>query len=114
MVHRLAGSMHSSKKQATERASTRCFQLRDERDPGLARRLARQPGRPQAGRAGIVDMQPPTGWAKILSPLACLACTVGGSDIHARPWTVVETDCVDVVNTTLRGGRIATAAGMLP
>jgi ubiquinone/menaquinone biosynthesis C-methylase UbiE len=66
------------------------------------------------GRAGIVDMQPPTGWAKILSPLAYFACAVGGSDIHARPWTAVETDCVDVVEKSLRGSHIVAAAGMLP
>jgi ubiquinone/menaquinone biosynthesis C-methylase UbiE len=66
------------------------------------------------GRAGIVDMQPPTGWAKLLSPIAYLACAVGGSDIHARPWTAVETDCVNVIKKNLRGGHIIAAAGMRP
>jgi ubiquinone/menaquinone biosynthesis C-methylase UbiE len=65
------------------------------------------------GRAGVVDMQPPIGWAKMLSPLAYFACAVGGSDIHARPWTAVETDCVNVATKTLRGGHIVAAAGML-
>jgi ubiquinone/menaquinone biosynthesis C-methylase UbiE len=65
-------------------------------------------------RAGIVDMQPPTGWAKILSPLAYLACAVGGSDIHAHPWTVIETDCVDVAKKSLHGGHIVAVAGTLP
>jgi ubiquinone/menaquinone biosynthesis C-methylase UbiE len=66
------------------------------------------------GRVGIVDMQPPTGLAKILSPIAYLACAVGGSDIHARPWTAIETDCVNVVKKSLRGGHIVAAAGTLP
>jgi ubiquinone/menaquinone biosynthesis C-methylase UbiE len=65
------------------------------------------------GRAGIVDMQPPIGWAKMFSPLAYLACAVGGSDIHARPWTALETDCVNVVKKSLRGGHIVASAGRL-
>ncbi len=66
------------------------------------------------GRAGIVDMKRPTGCAKIFSPLAYLACAVGGSDIHAHPWTAVETDCIDVAKRSLRGGHIVAAAGRLP
>ncbi|MEO6944200.1 MAG: hypothetical protein ABI053_05765, partial [Lacisediminihabitans sp.] len=65
------------------------------------------------GRVGIVDMQPPTGWAKLLSPLAYLACAVGGSDIRARPWTAIEMDCIDVSEQALRGGHIVAAAGTL-
>lgn len=63
------------------------------------------------GSVGVVDMQPPTGWASLLSPLAHIACWMGGSDIHARPWTAVEKECVDVATTSVRGGHIAAAAG---
>lgn len=63
------------------------------------------------GRVGVVDMQPPTGWASLLSPLAHLACWMGGSDIHARPWTAVENTCVDVGETSVRGGHIVAAVG---
>ncbi|MET4780420.1 hypothetical protein [Glaciihabitans sp. UYNi722] len=48
------------------------------------------------GRAGIVDMRPPTGKASVLRPLAAL----GGSDIHARPWRVFEADLSNVELTT--------------
>ena len=66
------------------------------------------------GRVAIVDMQPPTGHARVFSPLARLACALGGSDIHAHPWTAVEDDCTDVARETLRGGHIVAAAGTLP
>lgn len=66
------------------------------------------------GRVGVVDMQPPTGWASLLSPLAHLACWVGGSDIHARPRTAVEKECMDVSRTTVRGGHIVAVAGTHP
>ena len=66
-----------------------------------------------AGRVAIVDMQSPTGLARVFSPLAHLACALGGSDIHSRPWTAVEADCTDVVVENLRGGHIVAAAGTL-
>lgn len=65
----------------------------------------------QEGRAAIVDMQSPTGVARIFTPLARLACALGGSDLHSHPWTAVEADCTDVVMETLRGGHIVAAAG---
>lgn len=64
-----------------------------------------------SGRVGVVDMQPPTGWASLLSPLAHIACWMGGSDINARPWTVVENTCIAVAQTSVRGGHIVAAAG---
>ncbi len=63
------------------------------------------------GQVGVVDMQLPTGRASLLSPLARLACWMGDSDIHARPWTAVETGCVDVTTTSVRGGHIVAAVG---
>lgn len=65
------------------------------------------------GRAGIVDMQPPTGRAIILRPLAALACALGGSDIHARPWRALEAELSNVELTTVRGGYIVAAAGVV-
>ncbi len=64
-------------------------------------------------RVVVVDMQPPTGAARILSPLAYAACAVGGSDIHARPWRALEAGWSDVQEETLRGGHIVAAAGSL-
>lgn len=66
-----------------------------------------------AGRVGVVDMQPPTGWASPLFPLAHFACWLGGADIHARPWTALEQDGTDVSTRTLRGGHIVAAAGAI-
>lgn len=68
-----------------------------------------QPG----GQVCVVDMQAPTGWATLLSPLAHIACWMGGSDIHARPWTAVEQECVDVRGTRVRGGHIVARAGIV-
>ncbi|MGV8896312.1 MAG: class I SAM-dependent methyltransferase [Rhodoglobus sp.] len=66
------------------------------------------------GRAGIVDMQLPTGAAAILSPLARLACAMGGSDITAHPWTVLKAEGRDVRERSVRGGHIVAAAATIP
>ncbi len=66
------------------------------------------------GRVGVVDMQLPTGTVSLLKPLAYLACWMGGSDIHAHPWTAVERDCGEVEETTVRGGHIVVATGTYP
>jgi S-adenosylmethionine-diacylgycerolhomoserine-N-methlytransferase len=59
------------------------------------------------GRAAVVDMRLPQGRARILSPLARLACLLGGADINAHPWTELEKQaCGDVVRRSLRGGHI--------
>ncbi|MGE3192013.1 MAG: class I SAM-dependent methyltransferase [Microbacteriaceae bacterium] len=66
------------------------------------------------GRAGIVDMQRPTGAATILSPLAQLACWVGRSDIDAHPWSVLQASGGDYRQVTVRGGHIVAAAATIP
>lgn len=66
------------------------------------------------GRAGIVDMQLPTGPAALLGPLARLACAVGGSDIHAHPWTALGATGRDYTEVALRGGHVVAAAATLP
>ncbi|MEO8219779.1 MAG: methyltransferase domain-containing protein [Specibacter sp.] len=60
---------------------------------------------------GIVDMADPMGWARWLTPLARLACSLGGSDIHAAPWRAVEEGCTDVVRASSRGGHLQIRAG---
>ncbi|MBX3099348.1 MAG: methyltransferase domain-containing protein [Salinibacterium sp.] len=66
------------------------------------------------GRAGIVDMQLPTGRAALLAPLARLACAIGGSDIHAHPWTALRASGHQYSEVTLRGGHIVAAAATFP
>jgi demethylmenaquinone methyltransferase/2-methoxy-6-polyprenyl-1,4-benzoquinol methylase len=65
------------------------------------------------GRAGIVDMDSPHGWARLLDPAARLACLLGGADIKARPWTVLERAASDVQSWSLRGGHVQVRAGTL-
>lgn len=65
------------------------------------------------GRVAIVDMQPPHGWARLLDPVARLACRLGGSDINARPWTLLERTAHDVQSWSLRGGHVQVRAGTL-
>jgi demethylmenaquinone methyltransferase/2-methoxy-6-polyprenyl-1,4-benzoquinol methylase len=61
----------------------------------------------------VVDMQLPQARARWLSPLARLACALGGSDIMAHPWTVLERETTHVKDWTLRGGHIQVRAGTL-
>jgi demethylmenaquinone methyltransferase/2-methoxy-6-polyprenyl-1,4-benzoquinol methylase len=75
-------------------------------------RAATDAARPGA-RVAVVDLRRPTGPATALAPLACLACTLGGSDITAHPWTALERDCTDVQAWSLRGGHIQVRAGTL-
>ncbi|WP_314094916.1 methyltransferase domain-containing protein [Microbacterium foliorum] len=75
-------------------------------------RRARATLRPGA-RASIVDMQPPHGFWRVLSPLARLACATGGADISARPWRMLERDAVDpssVRRVERKGGHIVAVA----
>lgn len=65
------------------------------------------------GRAGIVDMQLPTGPAAWVGPVARLACAIGGSDIHAHPWTALRASGRDHSEVTLRGGHIVAAAATM-
>lgn len=65
-------------------------------------------------RAVIVDMQPPQGRWRFLSPLARLACAAGGSDITARPWRMLERDAADppgVRRAERKGGHIVAVEG---
>lgn len=67
-------------------------------------------------RAVIVDMQPPQGRWRFLSPLARLACAAGGSDITARPWRMLEQDAADppgVERAERKGGHIVAVSGVL-
>lgn len=59
----------------------------------------------------VVDMQKPTGFASVLTPLAQTACWLGGADIDAHPWTGVERDCADVVGSSARGGHLQIRVG---
>lgn len=60
---------------------------------------------------GVVDMQDTTGPWSVFSPLARLACRLGGADIGAHPWRAVERDCTDVVADSARGGHLQIRAG---
>jgi ubiquinone/menaquinone biosynthesis C-methylase UbiE len=66
------------------------------------------------GRAGIVDMQLPVGRARLFSPLVRLAASVGGSDLQARPWTVLEREGVRVRHESVRGGHLQVVAATIP
>jgi len=65
------------------------------------------------GRAGIVDMEPPRGWARLLDPAARLACLLGGADINARPWTLLERTAHDVQSWSFRGSHVQVRVGTL-
>lgn len=65
------------------------------------------------GRAAIVDMEPPHGWARFFDPAARLACWLGGAAINARPWTLLERTAHDVQSWSLRGGHVQVRVGTL-
>lgn len=65
-------------------------------------------------RVAVVDMTVPRGAAAGLSPLARLACRLGGADICAHPWSAVEEELQDVSARSLRGGHIQVRAGTVP
>ena len=65
------------------------------------------------GRVGIVDMQRPTGAARIFTPLARMACAFGGSDIDAHPWEWLEKRGLDVRRASRCGGHIRIVSGAL-
>jgi demethylmenaquinone methyltransferase/2-methoxy-6-polyprenyl-1,4-benzoquinol methylase len=64
-----------------------------------------------SARVCVVDMARPAGGATLLSPLARLACWLGGADIEARPWRAVEETCSDIEHQQLRAGHIRVVAG---
>lgn len=80
---------------------------------GQAFRLMWQLTDPQA-QLGIVDMQRPTGLSSLWSPLAAAACWLGGADIEAHPWTVLERDCAQLRSASSRGGHLQIRAGVKP
>ncbi|CAN5270979.1 hypothetical protein BH11ACT7_BH11ACT7_05280 [soil metagenome] len=63
------------------------------------------------GLVAVVDMQRPVGRACLWSPLAQLACLLGGSDIDAHPWVPMDSALVDVRRRSLRGGHIQVRVG---
>ncbi len=65
------------------------------------------------GRLAVVDMQPPVGVPAPLRWLATLVCLLGGSDLHARPWTAVESDCQQVTSASARGGHLQIRSGQV-
>ena len=79
-------------------------------DPEAALAAAAAVTKP-GGRMGIVDMQRPTGFARVLTPLALAATALGGSDIDAHPWTWLERNGSDLRSGTRRGGHIVAVAG---
>ncbi|MFO7690875.1 MAG: methyltransferase domain-containing protein [Cryobacterium sp.] len=66
------------------------------------------------GRVCIVDMQLPVGRARVFSPLVRLAAALGGSDLAAHPWTVLEREGVQVRSESVRGGHIRVVAATIP
>ncbi len=56
-------------------------------------------------------MESPHGWARAFDPVARLACLLGGSDINARPWTLLETTARDVQSWSMRGGHVQVRVG---
>ncbi|MBG6226611.1 demethylmenaquinone methyltransferase/2-methoxy-6-polyprenyl-1,4-benzoquinol methylase [Arthrobacter sp. CAN_A2] len=63
------------------------------------------------GQLCVVDMQEPTSRLPGTSALARLACTLGGADITAHPWTAVETHCTDVTTRSARAGHLQIRTG---
>lgn len=68
----------------------------------------------EQARLGVLDMQRPTGASSVLTPLARIACWMGGADIDAHPWTALERDCTDVRAASVRGGHLQVRVGVKP
>lgn len=58
------------------------------------------------GEVAVVDMRKPTGLATVWTPLALLACRLGGSDIGAHPWTGMSQRLDGLRSMSVRGGHI--------
>lgn len=63
------------------------------------------------GEVAVVDMQKPTGAAAVWTPLARLACRLGGSDIAAHPWTAMPPRLDELRSMSVRGGHIQIRIG---
>ncbi|MDV8024815.1 class I SAM-dependent methyltransferase [Rhodococcus sp. IEGM 1330] len=65
----------------------------------------------EGGVAAVVDMQRPVGRAAVWTPLAKLACRLGGADIEAHPWTAMTPLLRDLSTRAARGGHIQIRVG---
>lgn len=65
-------------------------------------------------RVVVVDMARPQGRARAWSPLARLACRLGGADIDAHPWMALARECTEVTHVTAWGGHVQVWAGTVP
>lgn len=83
--------------------------------PGWRRawRRATEAARPGA-RAAVVDLGLPAGWAAPLTPLARLACALGGADPHRDPGPVALRGATDRERGRFLGGHVVVDAGTLP
>ncbi|OZD05076.1 ubiquinone biosynthesis protein [Rhodococcus sp. 06-235-1A] len=63
------------------------------------------------GVVAVVDMQRPIGRAAGWTPLATLACRLGGSNIEAHPWTAMTPVLRDLSARAVRGGHIQVRVG---
>lgn len=63
------------------------------------------------GVVAVVDMQRPVGLAAMWTPLAKLACRLGGSDIEAHPWTAMTPPLEPLHAASVRGGHIQVRIG---
>lgn len=81
-------------------------------DPAEAWRRATATMR-RGGRAAVIDLQRPTGRCRPLGPIAVAACALGGSDIDARPWRLLEAAAPDARSVEVRCGHIRAVAGTL-
>lgn len=66
--------------------------------------------RPSA-RVAVVDMARPTGRWAWAAPLARIACRLGGADIDAHPWEVVERDLAATQAWRRFGGHVQVRVG---
>lgn len=65
-------------------------------------------------RIAVVDMATPTGPSRLLTPLARLATSLGGSDIKAHPWQALAAHCVDITHRDAWGGHVQVWVGTVP
>lgn len=79
-------------------------------DPAAAWVHALASAAPDA-RLAIVDMQRPSGLLWPVGPLLTTFARFGGSDLNARPWTLIEDESDRVVARSFWGGHIQVRAG---